>query len=86
MGRQTNLPASLAPLGVPLVLAAEYLSLSPTKFQQLVDDGRMPKPKRIDGRLVYDLEEVRLAFKALPTVDDQEPVNKNTWEDIDNAT
>jgi len=52
--------------------AAAYLSLSPAKYMQLVERGLMPRPKRIDGRLICDLEEVRAAFKALPSDDDEQ--------------
>jgi predicted DNA-binding transcriptional regulator AlpA len=34
--------------------SAEYVGVSATKFDQMVADGRMPKPKRIDGRVVWD--------------------------------
>jgi predicted DNA-binding transcriptional regulator AlpA len=45
--------------------AARYVGVSPTKFDQLVADGRMPKPIRIDGCLVWDRWELDLAFDAL---------------------
>ena len=41
-----------APRGLSRVMAAQYLDLSPGKFDQLVADGRMPPAKRIDGRKV----------------------------------
>jgi hypothetical protein len=31
----------------------------------MVADGRMPKPKRIDGRVVWDRLQLDLAFAAL---------------------
>ena len=46
--------------------AAVYLSLSPSFFRKLVADGRMPRPRVIGGRRIWDIEEVDLAFKALP--------------------
>ncbi len=46
--------------------SAVYLSLSPTFFRKLVADGRMPRPRLADGRRVWDIEELDLAFKALP--------------------
>jgi excisionase family DNA binding protein len=46
--------------------AAVYLSLSPTKFRQMVADGRMPQPRMVDGRLIYDIEDLDAAFKELP--------------------
>ncbi|MGO9486638.1 MAG: helix-turn-helix transcriptional regulator [Rhodomicrobium sp.] len=46
--------------------AAVYLSFSPTFFRKLVAEGRMPRPRLADGRRVWDVEELDLAFKALP--------------------
>ena len=41
---------------------ARYVGVSPSKFDQLVADGRMPQPKQIDGRLVWDIRALDLAF------------------------
>ena len=35
----------------------------------MVADGRMPKPKRIDGRVVWDRLQLDSAFAALPDED-----------------
>jgi hypothetical protein len=32
----------------------------------MVDDGRMPQPKRIDARKIWDRAALDLAFEALP--------------------
>ena len=63
-------------------VAAAYLPLSPSKFMELVARGIMPAPKRIDGRLICDLEDVRAAFKALPNEGEKKQLD-TTWEDID---
>lgn len=34
--------------------AAYYAGVSATKFDELVADGRMPRPVRIDGRVLWD--------------------------------
>ena len=34
--------------------AAMYLGISASKFDELVRDGRMPSPKRIDGRKIWE--------------------------------
>jgi excisionase family DNA binding protein len=47
--------------------AAVYIGVSRRKFDELVDDGRMPKPKMIDARRVWDIRSLDLAFDALPT-------------------
>jgi hypothetical protein len=36
-----------------------------TKFDEMVGDGRMPRPKRIDGRTVWDRIKLDEAFDAL---------------------
>ena len=59
------LPPSLPPRGLSRVQAAEYIGIGPTKFDEMVDDGRMPKPKRIDGRTVWDRIKIDAAFAAL---------------------
>jgi predicted DNA-binding transcriptional regulator AlpA len=42
--------------------AATYVALSPTKFMQLVDDGRMPQPIKIDGCVIWDIVDLDRAF------------------------
>lgn len=80
MGRQTALPVSLPPIGGTREIAAAFCSFSVGKFMDLVHRGMMPKPKRIDGMLRWDLEDVRVAFKALPDEGGDEPPDE-TWDD-----
>lgn len=54
------------PRGLGRAQTAEYIGVSPNKFDQLVKDGRMPTPRRIDTRKIWDIHEVDLAFSALP--------------------
>jgi excisionase family DNA binding protein len=58
--------------------AAMYIGVSPGKFDNMIGDGRMPAPRRIDGRKVWDDRELDLAFDALPRDD---VVAGNSWED-----
>ncbi len=46
--------------------AAVYLSLSPSFFRRLVEERAMPRPRVIGSRRIWDVEELDLAFKALP--------------------
>ena len=46
--------------------AAVYLSLSPSFFRKLVAQKMMPRPRVVGGRRIWDVEELDLAFKALP--------------------
>ncbi len=59
------LPSSLPPRGLSRIFAAAYIGVSPTKFDELVADKRMPRPKRIDGRRVWDRLMLDEAFAAL---------------------
>lgn len=52
--------------GLNRVEAAGYVGLSATTFDKLVIDGRMPPPKQIDGRKVWDVRALDIAFEALP--------------------
>lgn len=46
--------------------AADYIGISASLFDEMVKDGRMPKPKRINSRTVWDLHAVDRAFDRLP--------------------
>ncbi|MBY0370053.1 hypothetical protein K2X33_05160 [bacterium] len=59
-------PLSLTPRGLCRVQAASYVGVSPSLFDEMVRDGRMPQPKRINARKVFDIRKLDLAFDALP--------------------
>ena len=71
--------------GVSEVEAAIYLSLSPSFFRRLVDQGSMPRPRVAGGRRIWDVEELDLAFKALPREGGDEALfggeGGNSWTD-----
>jgi excisionase family DNA binding protein len=58
--------------------AAMYVGVSPGKLDQMLADGRMPSPRRIDGRKVWDIRDLDMAFDALPREDG--PVG-GSWDD-----
>ncbi len=64
--RAALLPVSLPPIGVSRECAAAYIGVGVTLFDGMVVDGRMPAPRVIGGRTVWDTEEVYAAFKAIP--------------------
>lgn len=64
--RHDVLPLSLPPRGPSRVESAAYIGVSPTKFDELVRDGRMPRPKRIDGRTVWDRLQLDNASQHCP--------------------
>ena len=45
--------------------AAMYIGISPSKFDELVADGRMPEAVKIDSRKLWDIRRLDLAFDAL---------------------
>ncbi|WP_343684040.1 XRE family transcriptional regulator [Asticcacaulis sp.] len=57
----------IEPRGLSKHDAAAYIGISATKFDQLIADGRMPAPKRIDGRVLWDRFDLDAAWDALPT-------------------
>lgn len=77
-GKGTISPFWLAPRGMSRVDSAAYIGVSPSLFDMLVKDGRMPGPKRINSRTVWDRRMLDAAFEALP---DEESVKINPWDD-----
>jgi predicted DNA-binding transcriptional regulator AlpA len=71
--RTSALPCSLPPRGLSRVQAAEYIGVSPSLFDQMIADGRMPRPKRINARTVWDRIQLDEAFSSLPGGDDHNP-------------
>ncbi len=68
--------------------AAIYLSLSPSFFRRLVEQRTMPRPRKVGSRRIWDVEELDMAFKALPREEGEadvaftEPSERNTWSDF----
>ena len=76
--RENVLPPSLAPRGLSRVQAAAYVGVSPSLFDEMVKDERMPKPMRINSRTVWDRVKLDEAFAALSDSDKggDDPWNK----------
>lgn len=72
------LPLSLPPIGISREQSAAFVGVGVTLFDEMVADGRMPGPKYINTRAVWDVDELRLAFKALPSNDD---TDNNEWDE-----
>ena len=66
--------------GLSRIDAAIYVGISPSKFDQMVGDGRMPAARRIDGRKVWDVHELDLCFEDLPRDDEASP-GGSSWDD-----
>lgn len=74
------LPKSLAPRGLSRVQAAAYIGVSASLFDEMVKDGRMPKPTRINARTVWDRIKLDEAFAALS--DTQTDGGDDPWKDV----
>ena len=57
--------------------AAVYIGIGTTKFDEMVADGRMPKPFRIDGRVLWDIHDLDPAIDKL-----KEPMVVNPWDRV----
>jgi len=66
--------------GLGEVEAAAAIGISASKFRTLVNDKRMPSPRRLDGRNIWDVDELRAAFKALPHADEDKKAD--SWADV----
>jgi predicted DNA-binding transcriptional regulator AlpA len=66
--------------GLGEVEAAAAIGISASKFRALVNERRMPSPRRLDGRNIWDVDELRAAFKALPHQDEDNEAD--SWADV----
>jgi hypothetical protein len=65
-------------LGMNRTEAAAYIGVSPSKFDEMVRDSRMPPPKQIDTRCVWDSRQLSSAFDKLPGGADDD---RNEWDE-----
>ena len=73
-GENLSIAAEVRPSACPLppVLglnreqAAAYIGVSKSLFNEMVADGRMPKPKKANSRTIWDRRSLERAFSRLP--------------------
>ena len=85
--RFSALPPGMIPLGLSRVVASSYVGVSPSTWDHMVDDGRMPKPKRINRRRLWDRREVEEAFARLDAAGSDSgapsgPHDDDDWENV----
>jgi predicted DNA-binding transcriptional regulator AlpA len=68
----------LTPRGLRRDDAAAYVGVSPSKFDDWVNRGVMPKPKRIDRIVVWDRIELDAVFENMR----DETAEEDTWADV----
>ena len=74
------LPISCPPCGLTRVQSAAFIGVGATLFDEMVADGRMPPPKRINTKTIWDRLALQEAFVALPSDEDTNP-----WDGEDAA-
>ena len=78
-----NLPPGIVPFAVGRQAAAALIGISTGFFDRLVGDGRMPQPRDLDGRVLWDSEEVKAAWRAIPKRG--QAVRRNSFDEEDAA-
>lgn len=78
----TKLASSIkvVPLGLNREQSAFHIGVGTTLFDEMVADGRMPRPRVVNSRRVWSRPELELAFEELPV--DGEPAAFNPWDKI----
>jgi hypothetical protein len=73
----------LSPRGLSRDQSAAYVGVGVTKFNEMVEDGRMPPPKHVDSRVIWDRYLLDQSFEALDADDEGDTVTKakQAWED-----
>lgn len=70
-------PSWFTPRGFSRTQAAAYVGVSPSLFDEMIKDTRMPSPRLINTRTVWDRVEIDLAFDALPR-----KLEANPWDEV----
>jgi predicted DNA-binding transcriptional regulator AlpA len=73
------LPPSLAPRGLSRAQAAAYIGVSVSLLDEMVKDGRMPQPIRINARVLWDRLQLDEAFAALS---DKDKNGDDPWDKV----
>ncbi|KKZ86233.1 hypothetical protein B5K05_17385 [Rhizobium phaseoli] len=75
--RSTGLSDAICypPRGLSRYEAARYIGISPTVFDELVAEGKMPRCKHSQGQKIWDRVQLDIAFDALDS-DEDSPINK----------
>ena len=75
-------PGQLPGAFLVIVRPVIHIGVGVTKFDGLVASGSMPKPKRIDGRRVWDIVALDFADRS---VNGRNGMPDQTWDDVDGA-
>jgi len=78
MSSEDHAVVKLHARGLSRETAAIYVGVSASLFDQMVADGRMPTPKTVNRRKVWDRHRLDAAFDALP-----DAAARTGWEHLD---
>jgi predicted DNA-binding transcriptional regulator AlpA len=70
----------LPPRGISRSDAAAYIGISPSLFDRLVGNGKLPQPLRLASRKVWDVRALDRMFDALSGSDFDAPDNE--WDTL----
>lgn len=76
--REGACPAPAA-RGLSRSQAAAYVGVGTTTFDEMVKDGRMPQPKRVNARTIWDRFELDICFDQLPSMG-ANAESQNAWD------
>ena len=87
MARQLALPPNLPPRLISREAAAAYVSLSPNTFDTMVEEGWMPRPRRLgDRRKAWDVRDLDSAVDSLPYRRGEWFDPRRSWMELGRAT
>ena len=73
--RKAEAPRVTAPIGMDDESAAAHLSISRSHFRKLVNEGVMPRPRKLGKLRIWDREQLEQWFRELPVDGDQAPAD-----------
>jgi hypothetical protein len=80
MTRRAEIAARLPIVfGLKIPEAAAAVGVSEAHFRKMQERGQMPRPRSVAGVPVIDVDELAIAFKALPHEGRQEPALDEAW-------
>ena len=77
--RHSALPLNLPPAALSRTEAAAFCGVSPSLFDEMVADGRMPQPKVANARRLWLKARLDSALAALPDAD-EDRAEANPWD------
>ena len=65
-GVEMSRDTAITPLGLSRPQAAAFVGMGVSLFDRMVEEGRMPRPRKAYGRLIWHRQELEDAFAELP--------------------